>query len=155
MQKMKSLRSALTNAVPQLKTNPEMMRIFADEGNVDARLVASLSHEKIYTLTVIVCDFVGDPDLIFVSMAAWLRENQPDICTTDEGRKKGYRFQMGLNDGDSVDISISLQLTERTLVRDENGALHVSYAPEPPLPDSVTRPTELYINGELVSKWNE
>ena len=155
MQKMKSLRKALTDAVPQLKTNPEMMRIFADEGNIDARLAASLSHEKIYTLNVIVCDFVGDPDLIFVPVVAWLRENQPDICTTDEGRKKGYRFQMDLNDGDNVDISISLQLTERTLVREDNGALHVSYAPEPPLPELVTPPTELYLFGKLVSKWNE
>jgi hypothetical protein len=51
------------------------------------------------------------------------RENQPDICTLDDGRKKGYRFQMDLNDGDSVDISISLQLTERTLIKEENGAL--------------------------------
>ncbi|MCV5132905.1 phage tail protein, partial [Escherichia coli] len=50
MQKMKSLRQALTDAVPQLKNNPEMMRIFADEGNIYARLAASLSHEKNYTL---------------------------------------------------------------------------------------------------------
>ena len=141
MQKMKSLRKALNDAVPQILNNPEMMRIFADEGNIDARLADSLSHEKNYTLNVIVCDFVGDPDLIFVPVAVWLRENQPDICTLDEGRKKGYRFQMDLNDGDNVDISISLQ--------------HVSYAPEPPLPEPVTRPTELYINGELVSKWDE
>lgn len=134
---MKSLRKALTDAVSQLKTNPEMMRIFTDEGNIDARLATSLSHEKIYTLNVIVYDFVGDPDLIFVPLAAWLRVYQPDICTTDEGLKKGYRFQMDLNDVDNVDISISLQLTERTLVRDENVALHVSYAPEPPLPDPL------------------
>lgn len=78
MKKATSLRKALTDGIPQLKTNPEMMRIFADEGNIDARLAASLSHEKIYTLNVIVCDFVGDPDLIFVPVAAWLRENQPD-----------------------------------------------------------------------------
>jgi len=31
----------------------------------------------------------------------------------------------------------------------------VSYSPEPPLPEKVMRPTELYINGELVSKWDE
>lgn len=62
---------------------------------------------------------------------------------------------MDLNDGDNVDISISLQLTERTIIKEENGALHVSYAPEPLLPEPVTRPTELYINGELVSKWDE
>lgn len=60
------------------------------------------------------------PDLIFVPVAAWLRENQPDICTLDDGRKKDYRFQMDLNDEDSVDISISLQLTERTLIKEEN-----------------------------------
>ncbi|MCE1335600.1 phage tail protein, partial [Enterobacter hormaechei] len=29
------------------------------------------------------------------------------------------------------------------------------YAPEPPPPEPVTRPKELYINGELVSKWDE
>ncbi|WP_409519015.1 phage tail protein [Pseudescherichia sp.] len=128
MQKMKSLRKALTDSVPQLKANREMMRIFADEGNIDARLAASLSHEKIYTLNVIVCDFVGDPDLSFVSVAAGLRENQPDIG-----------------------ISISVQLTERTIVRNENGALHISYAPELPLHEPVMQPTKLYINGELVS----
>lgn len=95
MKKARSLREALIKAVPQLETNPEMMRIFADEGNIDARLAASLSHEKIYTLNVIVCDFVGDPDLIFVPVAAWLRENQPDICTLDDGRKKGLPFPDG------------------------------------------------------------
>lgn len=88
-------------------------------------------------------------------VSKWFRIGVEGVCTTDEGRKKGYRFQMDLNDGDSVDISISLQLTERTLVREESGALHVSYAPEPPLPKPVTRQTELYINGELVSKWDE
>lgn len=42
-----------------------------------------------------------------------------------------------------------------TLIKEENGSLHVSYAPEPPLPEPVTRPKELYINGELLSKWDE
>src|SRR5690606_4569853 len=121
----------------------------------DARLATTLSHEKSYTLNVIECDFVGDPDLIFVPVAAWLRENQPDICTLEDGRKKGYRFQLALNDGDSVDISNSLQLTARSIITGGNGALHVSYAPEPPLPVPDTPPKELYINGELVSKWDK
>lgn len=155
MQKMKSLCKVLNDAVPQLVNNPGMMRIFVDEGNIDTRLAASLSYEKKYTLNVIVSGFVGEPDLIFVPVVAWLRENQPDICTLDDGRKKGYRFRVDIKEADNIDVTISLQLTERTLVREENGALHVSYAPEPPQPEPVTRPTELYINGELVSKWDE
>ena len=48
-----------------------------------------------------------------------------------------------------------LMLTERTLVSEVDGALHVKNIPEPPPPEPVTRPVELYINGELVSKWDE
>lgn len=88
-------------------------------------------------------------------LLAWLRENQPDIFTLDEGRKNGYLFQIVMNDDESKDISFSLQLTERILVTEENGTLRASYSPEPPLPAPVTRPKELYINGELVSQWSE
>ncbi|MES3683098.1 phage tail protein, partial [Escherichia coli] len=49
----------------------------------------------------------------------------------------------------------SLMLTERTLVSEVDGALHVKNIPEPTPPEPVTRPMELYINGELVSKWDE
>lgn len=67
-----SQHKGLIDDVPRLKTNPEMMRVFADEGNIDARLTATLSHGNIYTLNVIMCDYVGDPDLIFMPVAAWL-----------------------------------------------------------------------------------
>ncbi|HED5688364.1 TPA: phage tail protein [Escherichia coli] len=40
-------------------------------------------------------------------------------------------------------------------VSEVDGALHVKNIPEPPPPEPVTRPMELYINGELVSKWDE
>ncbi|ENG46082.1 P2 phage tail completion R family protein [Escherichia coli p0305293.12] len=46
-----------------------------------------MSFEKRYTLNVIVTDFTGDFDLLIVPVLAWLRENQPDIMTTDEAEK--------------------------------------------------------------------
>ncbi|HCN3006972.1 TPA: phage tail protein, partial [Escherichia coli] len=110
---------------------------------------------KRYTLNVIVTDFTGDFDLLIVPVLAWLRENQPDIMTTDEGQKKGFTFYADINNDSSFDISISLMLTERTLVSEVDGALHVKNIPEPPPPEPVTRPMELYINRELVSKWDE
>ena len=48
MQKHKSLRKALINAVPQLRNNPDMLRLFADNGHTDSRLASSLSFEKVY-----------------------------------------------------------------------------------------------------------
>ncbi|HCN4591937.1 TPA: phage baseplate assembly protein V [Escherichia coli] len=74
MLKPDSLRRALTDAVTVLKTNPDMLRIFVDNGSIASTLAASLSFEKRYTLNVIVTDFTGDFDLLIVPVLAWLRE---------------------------------------------------------------------------------
>ncbi|MNL54910.1 P2 phage tail completion protein R (GpR) [compost metagenome] len=100
-------------------------------------------------------NFVGESSQLFVPVLAWLRQNQPDIFTLEEGRKNGYLFQIESIDDESANISFSLQLTERILVAEEDGTLRASYSPEPPLPEPVTRPKALYINGELVSTWSE
>lgn len=155
MHKLKSLRQALIDAIPQLNANPERLQMSVGGGNIDARLASSLSFEKRYALNVKVSGFTGDSEGFFVPVLAWLRENQPDIFTLDEGRKNGYTFAVVLNDDDTMDITISVQLTERILVSQEQGALHATYSPEPPLPEPVTRPKALYVNGELVSQWED
>ncbi|ELO0983200.1 phage tail protein [Enterobacter asburiae] len=155
MHKLKSLRQALIDAIPQLNANPERLQMSVGGGNIDARQASSLSFEKRYALNVKVSGFTGDSEGFFVPVLAWLRENQPDIFTLDEGRKNGYTFAVVLNDDDTMDITISVQLTERILVSQEQGALHATYSPEPPLPEPVTRPKALYINGELVSQWED
>ncbi|WP_306804225.1 phage tail protein, partial [Enterobacter roggenkampii] len=75
-----------------------------------------------------VCGFTGDSEGFFVPVLAWLRENQPDIFTLDEGRKNGYTCAIVLNDDATMDISISMQLTERILVSEEQGVLHTTYS---------------------------
>lgn len=155
MFKPKSLRKALTDAVPVLKANPDMMRIFIDNGKLASTLATSLSFENQYTLNVVVTDFPGDIDLILVPIQAWLRVQQADIMTTDEGRKRGFIYEADINNDDSIDLSISLLLTERTIVREVGAELHIEHAAEPPPPEPVTRPMKLYVHGELVSEWDE
>ncbi|EPE4190751.1 phage tail protein [Yersinia enterocolitica] len=155
MLKPDNLRKTLTDAVPMLRTNPDMLRLFVDNGKIAATLAASLSFEKQYTLNVVVTDFTGDIDLLLVPIMAWLRENQPDIMTTDEGQKKGFTWYTDINNDNSIDVSINLLLTERTLVREVDSALHVQNIPEPSQPEPITRPAEMWVNGELVSQWNE
>ena len=155
MQKPNSLRKALTDAVPVLRTNPDMLCLRLDDGNNTATLARSLSFEKRYTLNIVVTDFTDDIDLLFVPIMAWLRVNQPDIMTTDEGRKKGFAWYADINTDSSLDVSISLLLTERTLVKEADGAIYVENIPEPSPPEPVMRPVEMWSDGELVSKWNE
>jgi hypothetical protein len=154
MHKLKSLRQALIDAIPQLNANPERLQMSVGGGNIDARLASSLSFEKRYALNAKVSGFTGDSEGFFVPVLAWLRENQPDIFTLDEGRKNGYTFAIVLNDDDTMDITISVQLTERILVSGAGRSARDVF-PEPPLPEPVTRPKALYVNGELVSQWEE
>lgn len=92
MYKPKSLRKALTDAVPVLARNPDMMRVFIDNGNLASTLATSLSFENRYTLNVVVTDFTDDIELLLVPIQAWLRIHQADIMTTDEGRKGIHLF---------------------------------------------------------------
>ena len=137
MYKPKSLRKALTDAVPVLARNPDMMRIFIDNGKLASTLAASLSFENQYTLNVVVTDFTGDIELLLVPIQAWLRIHQADIMTTEEGRKKGFTYFADINDNDSADISISLMLAERTLVKEDGDKLHIETVTEPQPPEPL------------------
>lgn len=75
MFKPKSLRNALTDAVPVLKNKPRYAaRVYRQQKGYST-LATYLLFENKYTLNVIVTDFSGDTDLILVPIFAWLRVN--------------------------------------------------------------------------------
>jgi hypothetical protein len=155
MLKPASLKKTLFKSVPLLRQNPDMLRLFIDNGAIDGTLAASLSFENRYSLDVTVTDYTGDLNMLLVPVSAWLRENQPDIMTTDEGKKHGFTYVADINNDDSIDLRMSLRLTERTIVKETGGALHVTQVGEPPLPIAIEPITKMYMGGELVSQWDE
>lgn len=155
MMKPKQLRQALTNSLPQLQNNPDNLHLFIDHGRIVSTLAPSLSFEYQYQLNVVITDYPEDADLIMVPVLAWLRENQPDIMATEHKRQTGFTFKVDVLSDTLSDISIDLQLTERVIVKEDNGVLHVDHVPEPTMPGDITRPWALYLHSELVSLWHE
>ncbi|WAT01034.1 phage tail protein [Rouxiella chamberiensis] len=155
MLKPKQLREALTQASPYLQRNPDSFNMFIDRGRVVSTLAPSLSFEYQYQVNIVITDYSADVDLLVVPILAWLRVNQPDIMATTEKRQTGYTFKVDVISDSTVDISIDLQLTERVIVKDIDGALHVEHVPEPQEPENIPRPRQLYVHGELVSEWRE
>jgi len=153
MLKPKQLREALTTCVPLLQRNPDSLNMFIDNGRMVSTLASSLSFEYQYQLNLVVTAYAGDLDLLVVPVLAWLRENQPDIMATEEKRRTGFTFNADVISDNTMDISMNIQLTERVIVKDEGGALHVNHIGEPPLPENNSRPTQFYVHGELVSEW--
>ncbi|ELY5259896.1 TPA: phage tail protein [Yersinia enterocolitica] len=150
MLKPKLLRQALTDSLSLFQTNPERLKMFVDGGRIISTLAPSLSFENQYQLTLFIEDFPSDVDYLFVPILAWLRKHQPDIMATEEKRRSGFIHKVDVISDVLSDIRIDLQLTERVIVKEIDGALHVDHAPEPAWPGTPTRPTAIYFNGEAI-----
>lgn len=155
MLKPLSLRNALLDALPELNASPEKLQLTVSSGSVAATFATSLSYEKRYPLTVFIAGFTGEINALLVPVVLWLRENQSDIFSSTENQTKGLAWQSVANATQGMDITLTLQLTERTEVKEIDGQLLANDLPEPQPAPPVPRPMELYINGELVSEWTE
>lgn len=132
MNKPNSLREHLLAADPTLAQNPERLLVFIDEGNIRATAAPGLSFEWLYTLNIIITDYAGHPDAIAIPLLAWLRRNQPDLLENLEKGKDAIGFEADILGNDKVDLSITMPLTERVIVkRLPDDSLEVTHPPEP------------------------
>lgn len=129
MRKPESLRALLLASVPGLADKPENLSMFIDKGRVAARLTGSLSFEYRYTVNIVVQDFAGDVDALFVPLLAWVADRQTDLLERDG--QEPFSFESEILDGDCADVSIDLELTERVLVARTDDGLVVTHLDEP------------------------
>ncbi|WP_111809551.1 phage tail protein [Aeromonas allosaccharophila] len=148
MEKPKQIREVLTRCVQHLNTNPDKLHIFIAPGNIESTGARSLSFEWQYPLTIGIEDFAGHPDQIMVPLLAWLRQHQPELMTNDEQRKDGITFEAEYLANDLMDLIITVKLTERVKVWQNELGIGWEHLPEPPEDpyDGIT--WELFINGE-------
>jgi hypothetical protein len=149
MKKPAALREYLTNSIPTIKNNPEQLQIFIDTGNLQARLETNLNFEYQYTLNLIMTDLAIHPNSVIVPLLAWLKHAQPDI------RPDAIKFESEIISHDQIDLSITLPLTERVLVeQNEEGNFTTDHAGEPVpewnLPDPATF-VALFAKNELMT----
>jgi hypothetical protein len=138
MYKPNSLRAHLMGAIEELKRNPDKLLIFADEGNVVSRHCRTLSFEYAYKLSVIITDYAGAADAIIVPLLAWVAVHQVDLMEHDEKRKNGIRLQIDFNNISTIDLEVSLDLTEKVIVTEqEPGQLDAQHKGEPQIDDGA------------------
>jgi len=157
MYKPESLRAHLMAAVPGLPQNPDKLLIFADEGSMRCTAAVGLSFEWAYNLNLIFTDYAGDPDTIAVALFAWLRVHQLELLQNLERGKEAVRFEAELLNNDAVDLSVTIPLTERVIVKQgQGGELTIEHPPEPQLEQPYEAESwQLYgSNGELLAEWN-
>lgn len=130
MRKPDTLKALLLASIPALAERPENLLMFIDKGKVACRATRSLSFEYRYKLNIVVQDYAGDVDALFVPILAWVADNQPDLLERDQ--QEPFTFESEILDSDCADVSIDLELTERVRVdRLAGGGLSITHLDEP------------------------
>lgn len=144
------LRQLLTESIPYFARNPDQLQLFYSRGNIYATGAKSLSFEYRYSLEILVTDFPSHPDLLFVPVMAFVKEQQSELIYNPDNQQK-ITFEIEPNNHQSHDIYIQIPLTERVIVRQEADSYQVHHADEPQMTDlQPLAGLEVFINGEKV-----
>lgn len=155
MNKPGSLRKHLLSHIGELSNDPDRMLTFIDNGKVRCTAVAGLSFEYNYNLQLIITDFAGHPDTVMIPLLDWLRTNQHELLANYESNADAIQFDADIMANDLVDLSITLPLTERVIVKKlDNDTLNVTHPDEPQLTEHLPQQRyDLVIDGESVADW--
>lgn len=155
MNKPGSLRRHLLAHIGELRNDPDRLLTFIDDGKIRCTAAAGLSFEYSYNLQLIITDFAGHPDSVMIPLLDWLRTNQHEILANYDNNKEAIQFDAEIMANDLVDLSITLPLTERVIVKQKtNGTLDVTHPDEPQLTEHLPQQRyDLVIDGESVASW--
>jgi hypothetical protein len=147
MYKAQSLRTHLAATVPEFKRSPDKLAILVKNGKVIAAGEASLSFEYAATVQIMVLDYAGQADAVILPILVWLRTHQPDYFDNTTLRAQAFRFEVDINDSQTIDLAIELDLTERVAVSPKTpannpapGAYNVKHLGEPPRMGTMEMP---------------
>jgi len=134
MDKPATLRQLITENVPELVRNPDKLKIYVRSGSIATRFGGiNLGFQYDFTLHVEVRDYTGHPDTIFLPMALWLRVNQPDLLLNLDKADQAITFEADYLDNETVDIDITLKLTESVDVLPDGDGYKMSHRAEAPI----------------------
>jgi hypothetical protein len=138
MRKADSLRTWLTACIEDFAKQPERLQIFIESGQILARKSRTLSFVYQYTAKVLVTDFAGDADRLFIPVLAWIEKEQPELLQRQDSQPFG--FEAELLDSDVSDVEISIDLTEPVLVmpRPDGSGYDTEHPPAPDFTNAFT-----------------
>jgi hypothetical protein len=119
--------------MPDLATDPDRLIVFVTNGSLRTRRTRDVNaYTFAYELEVLVKDFAGEPAEVFAHLTAWIAVEQQELLSNPEKQHDGLKFEVEYLTHDTLDILITLALTEDVAVTaNESGRPAVAYPPEP------------------------
>lgn len=129
MNKIKLLRTALTSALPELRKDPDRLKLWVENGSAQSRQTESFGFAFQYRLNVLIADASTDIALIALALFRWLRVQQPNLLAAGSD---GVSFDADILDNGTADILFQLELVENIAVSaQQGGGFTLDYLTEP------------------------
>lgn len=131
MKKLNHLRQHLIDAIPALQKSPERLLVFVENGSIDSYDGDNLSHKYRFPARLVITDWHEGVDSVIVATLEWLWRHEPGIDP-----KEIIRFDAEILNHEKVDLSLTVTLTERVIVKKACGAStytvdHIILEPRP------------------------
>lgn len=138
MRKLNALRRHLTAVLPELAREPDALDIYAVNGTLVTRLGANLGYEQRYSARVVLQNFRGTPEQVFLPLLLWLRKEQPELFLNHDTGNDQIKFSVDVLDQNAVDIEFDLPLTEAVdVLPDGAGGYKMKIREEVAFPDDL------------------
>ena len=148
MKKLDQLREHLLQAPINIKA--DKLLSFVDRGKVISYAGGDNQDFRFeYQGNIIITDYSDDADKLAFFIVQWYDQYQPDH------KSDGFQFDADIINHKSVDVSITLELTETIAVTETATGIDLVHCDEPnilPVPIPADEWT-LYANDDEVAKW--
>jgi hypothetical protein len=118
MQKLTSLRAAITTALPELARSPENLRIWIERGAGKCQGTSTDAFGFTFQANVLIVEMASDIAVLAHAIFRWLRVNQPELLVPG---RDGFAFDADILDNSSADVLIQIQLTQNVTVAPQDG----------------------------------
>lgn len=130
MNKLADLRNHLLSKIPDLKRGPERLLTFVEDGNIEFYSGSNLSHWYTMPVKIIVTDWRGSADDIVVPVLEWMQVREPGM-----DQKNAISFETEILNSKAMDLMLTLQITERVIVKDTELGREITHVLPPPAPE--------------------
>lgn len=136
MRKIDTLRDAIFDALPELKRDPDRVRLWIERGTAKSTLTTGQGLVLTFQLNVLVTEMASDLTVLALAVFRWMRTNQPDLMVPGH---EGIAFDADILDKDTADVLLQLQLDQAvSATAREDGGFDLQYQGErDPLFDDV------------------
>jgi len=132
VKKLHDLRKYLLTKIPDLERNPDQLLTFVENGNIifsPGDWYGNYTHRYKMPVRIVLTDWRLPVDDIVLPLLEWMTVREPGFDPNT-----AIRFESEIIDNETVDLSITIDVTERVRVSFKDGKRSIEHElPEPVL----------------------